>query len=230
MPHPTAPQVRAAPVPPPPEAAPPTGAGRLRRRAAALLAGACCALLLCPAAGSTGAAAYPGPPAAPVAGPPPPHAPVQPGAAFDAVFAGDRGASATPDVEPPGAHRKTRADTLADRVNRVHTASGCERLRRDDRLDAAARGHARGMARRGELDHTGNDGGGPGDRAAAKGYRQWSGELIAAGQQSADQTLRAWRTSAGHRRILLDCGHSELGTGVVEHSGRLYWTLELGRG
>ncbi|WP_165498483.1 CAP domain-containing protein [Streptomonospora litoralis] len=156
-----------------------------------------------------------------------PEIPVPP--AFGPPGTASPGAPGTAENGPSEPRRRDRADALARRVNRSHTAAGCARLRRDARLDSAARKHSRDMAERGVLSHTGGNGDSPGDRAAAEGYAKWSGELIAVGQRSAGETVRDWRHSSGHRRIMLDCGHTELGTGVVERGGRLYWTLELGR-
>ncbi|MBV2366060.1 CAP domain-containing protein [Streptomonospora nanhaiensis] len=184
-------------------------------RGAAVLAGLCCAAAL----GSAPAGADPWP-----AAPEPPAVPQRPGGAPEAPSA----------PRPPGGAQGTkddsRAESLVREVNEAHTGAGCARLREDDRLAAAARKHAADMAERGRLTHTSANGDRGDDRAEAEGYRHWSGELIARGQKTAGETVRDWKNSSSHRRIMLDCGHTEVGAGAYDDSGRVYWTLVLGRG
>jgi len=70
------------------------------------------------------------------------------------------------------------------------------------------------------------------DRVLDCGYaNRYVGEDIAAGQASAEETMGEWLASPGHRRVIENPAYSEIGVGVAQSSqGRLYWTLDLGRG
>jgi uncharacterized protein YkwD len=116
-------------------------------------------------------------------------------------------------------------------TNERRAEQGCTPLRLDQRLQAAARGHSRDMARHGYFSHTGRDGSGPGQRLVAAGYRTDRGwaENIAAGYPSPAAVMAGWMGSPGHRANILNCGHRALGVGVARGSeGRLYWTQDFG--
>ena len=67
-------------------------------------------------------------------------------------------------------------------TNQERADNGCDTpLHVDDRLVAAAQGHSADMAARDYFSHASPEGLGPGDRTAAQGYPQWSGENIAMG-------------------------------------------------
>jgi uncharacterized protein YkwD len=103
-------------------------------------------------------------------------------------------------------------------------------LRVDDRLVAAARGHSADMAARDYFEHESPEGEGPGERAAAEGYSDWSGENIARGQPTAEAVVAAWMDSQGHRRNILDCDSKATGVGAVDSGERgIYWTQMFGR-
>ncbi len=79
-------------------------------------------------------------------------------------------------------------------------------------LERAAVAHARDMAGRSFISHTGTDGGGPGERVSRTGYA-WIGvaENIAGGQRDADAVIKGWLTSPGHCANLMDGGFTETG-------------------
>ncbi|MDA0567604.1 CAP domain-containing protein [Streptomonospora sp. S1-112] len=188
------------------------GRGPARRRGTAVLAGLACAAALGTA--PAGADTWP-------TAPEPPVAPQRPGTAPEPPWStgGTQGGSGS-----------SHAQSLVSEVNAAHTGAGCARLREDDRLTDAARKHAADMGRRDRLTHASANGDRGDDRAEAEGYRHWSGELIARGQSTAAEAVRDWRNSSSHRRIMLDCGHTEIGAGAYDASGRIYWTVVLGRG
>jgi uncharacterized protein YkwD len=94
-------------------------------------------------------------------------------------------------------------------------------------LTSAAAGHARDMAERGELTHTGADGSQPADRITRAGYH-WraSGENVAAGQQDADAVVAAWLASPGHCANIMQPNFTEMGVAFVQvptANPNIYW-------
>lgn len=92
-------------------------------------------------------------------------------------------------------------------------------------LRQAARLHAVDMEGREEMSHYGADGSDPGVRITRQGY-VWRtyGENIAAGQTTAEQVMRAWMSSPGHKDNILRASFKEIGIG---RSGN-YWTVNFG--
>ena len=95
----------------------------------------------------------------------------------------------------------------------------------DSRLERAAEGHARDMARHNYLSHRDRAGRGTGERVRDAGYR-WRavGENLARNQASVDQAVGDWLASPGHCRMLLDPGFAEIG--AAEEDG--YWVQVFG--
>lgn len=91
-------------------------------------------------------------------------------------------------------------------------------------LQLAAERHARDMARRAELDHTGSDGSDVAGRVSDTGY-PWRtvGENIAWGYRTADSVFDGWRGSPGHCRNLMQAGFRHMG---LARSGT-YWVQTL---
>lgn len=115
-------------------------------------------------------------------------------------------------------------------VNKERSTAGCGSLSVDGRLARAAREHSRDMARISTLSHRGSDGRSSQSRAAAAGYENWAGEVIASGYESAEQTVREWMRSPGHRSVLLNCSTKHTGVGVVKSEGGPYWVQTFGHG
>jgi uncharacterized protein YkwD len=115
-------------------------------------------------------------------------------------------------------------------TNEERAESGCNTpLRVDDRLVAAAQGHSADMAARNYFSHTSPEGLGPGDRTAAQGYPQWSGENIAVGYPTAADVVAGWMDSEGHRANILNCDSVAIGVGAVDSAGNgIYWTQVFG--
>jgi uncharacterized protein YkwD len=116
-------------------------------------------------------------------------------------------------------------------VNRERARRGLPALRELRRLDRAAQGHSDDMVARGYVSHSGL-----GERVNRAGYR-WSalGENIASGQSTAAAVVRAWMSSTGHCRNILDPGFRHIGVGVSAHPVRGFarrpatWTEDFGR-
>jgi uncharacterized protein YkwD len=117
-------------------------------------------------------------------------------------------------------------------VNQERAEAGCDTVRADERLDAAASGHSRDMATDDYFSHTAPDGSTFVDRAAAAGYprEQAGGENIAMGYRTAAAVMAGWMDSAGHRANILNCDFEAIGVGLARDSGGTpYWTQVFGR-
>ncbi len=94
-------------------------------------------------------------------------------------------------------------------------------------LNRAAAAHARDMADRSRLDHTGRDGSSPAERATRAGYT-WRvvGENIASGQATPEQVVEEWIGSSHHCANLMSSDFTEMGVGFSADStsaGGIYW-------
>ncbi len=115
---------------------------------------------------------------------------------------------------------------VVDRTNAERAAAGCGPLVVDERLTAAAQLHSEDMLAQGYFDHTSLDGRSPWDRAKTQGYPNPGAENIAKGQATAEDVVRAWMDSPGHRANILNCDLREIGVG---HADRV-WTQLFGWG
>jgi uncharacterized protein YkwD len=108
------------------------------------------------------------------------------------------------------------ADTVLASINAARAKAGCQPLRLDSRLMAAAKSHARAMAEQNFFGHAGKDGNRFPARLQRQGYAyRTAAENIAAGQKSAGAVVKSWMQSAGHRRNILNCRMTETGIAVV---------------
>ncbi len=131
-------------------------------------------------------------------------------------------------LTPDGLDRAT-AEVVA-LTNRERSAAGLRPLAPDPRLTAAARAHSTAMAERDFYSHTGPDGDGPRDRAAAAGAAHRAvGENIACGQRTASAVVEGWMNSLGHRANILSGDFTHIGAGLAG-GGRAatYWTQLFG--
>jgi uncharacterized protein YkwD len=115
-------------------------------------------------------------------------------------------------------------DELLELHNRERSSRGLPVLSANDRLMQAAQKHAEWMRSRRRMSHRGAGFSSPAQRVAAEGYRfSMVAENIAAGQTSAQQVMRAWMASRGHRANILG-RNREIGLG---RSGN-YWCVVFG--
>ncbi|PPK93088.1 uncharacterized protein YkwD [Kineococcus xinjiangensis] len=120
------------------------------------------------------------------------------------------------------------AERVVQLANAGRAAAGCPALAPDPLLAAAAAGHSADMAARRVLTHTGVDGSTPLQRIHRAGFHAVrSAENAAAGYATADDVVRAWLDSPGHRRNLLDCRLDSAGVGLAGDPAAPYWTLAL---
>lgn len=118
------------------------------------------------------------------------------------------------------------ADQVVALVNEARDLAGCEPLTVDERVAEAARKHSADMAEHDYFSHTTPDGVDFAQRMRAEGYPSPGGENIARGQRSAEQVMRAWMNSDGHRRNILNCGFTTIGVGLDTRGW--YWTQNFG--
>lgn len=108
------------------------------------------------------------------------------------------------------------ADSVLLAVNAARAKVGCQPLRLNSKLTAAAKGHATAMAEQNFFSHSGKDGSRMSSRIRRQGYEyRAAAENIAAGQRSAGQVVASWLKSAGHRRNILDCRMKDTGIALV---------------
>ncbi|MEU5212768.1 CAP domain-containing protein [Streptomyces sp. NPDC020742] len=142
----------------------------------------------------------------------------------------------TPTASPQGSG-KGKATTKVDRyeaeinrlVNKARAEHGCAPLRRDPRLDKAARLHSQDMAAHNYYAHTSLNGTGPKERMEAQGYGDASAENIDAWPRTPQGAFDAWMHSPGHRANILSCKSKATGIGVALGGKlRAYWTQDFG--
>lgn len=108
------------------------------------------------------------------------------------------------------------AETVLSAVNAARAKAGCQPLRLNAKLTAAAKGHAAAMAQQNFFGHAGKDGSKFSSRIKRQGYSyRTAAENIAAGYRSAGQVVSGWLKSAGHRRNMLNCRMTETGIAMV---------------
>jgi len=119
---------------------------------------------------------------------------------------------------------------VVERTNAERARHGLAPLTTDARLAAAAQAHSADMVRRGFFAHENPDGKQVWDRAVAAGYAYRKvAENIAAGQRTAEQVVRGWMESPGHRANILDRDLTQIGVGRAEGgSYDVYWTQVFG--
>ena len=100
-------------------------------------------------------------------------------------------------------------------------------LRWNERLEAAAKRHAKDMAANKFFDHTGSDGSSFVQRIEEAGYDwQFVGENIGFGYREAGAALEGWLESPHHCRNIMNPDYREMG---IAHEGT-YWVQTLATG
>jgi len=138
----------------------------------------------------------------------------------------DDGPTREPAEDPSGdCGTATEARVIA-LLNEARRDEGLPTLGCDGRLGDVARLHAQDMAERDFFDHTNPDGQAPWDRMDAYGIGGYTtaGENIAAGYATPADVHEGWMNSPGHRDNILGEWYTDVGVGVWEQDGTLYWT------
>lgn len=108
-------------------------------------------------------------------------------------------------------------------VNKERKASGKESLQSDDALNEAAAIRAKEIAE--EFSHTRPDGTECFTVLDGAGYKHMAaGENIAyTYSSSADEVMKLWMSSSGHKANILNGGFTKIGIGVYKSGDRYYW-------
>jgi len=117
-------------------------------------------------------------------------------------------------------------------TNEHRRAAGCGDLVWNAALATAAQGHANDMAANDYFSHTGRDGSKFTARIRNAGYKyRLAAENIAGGQESPEEVVAGWMSSAGHRANILNCRlqHIGIGYGYNPNSAYVsYWVQDFG--
>jgi uncharacterized protein YkwD len=146
-----------------------------------------------------------------------PAAAIAPGAALAAP-----GACAAANASPADAGAAQLEHTVLCLLNRERASRGLRRLRANNKLDRAARGHSRHMVRAKFFSHDSPSGADVMTRVKRRGYRSarglMVGENIAWGSGSyatPAEIVDGWMHSPGHRANILRREFVEIGVGVA---------------
>jgi uncharacterized protein YkwD len=145
---------------------------------------------------------------------------------------------ARPDDKQPD-DKKTEKDefkmseverAIVDFTNAERKKKDLPELKPNPKLFAAARKHSEHMASVNKVEHE-LDGSKLEDRVKEAGYVAGSaGENIAYGPRSAEEVVKGWMNSEGHRANILDATYTEIGIGVAKNAkGGLYYTQVFGK-
>ena len=131
---------------------------------------------------------------------------------------------ASPDAEAEGT-----LSALVEAHNRERAKEKLPPLKANPQLEAAAREHARDMARREKMSHEGSDGSSPADRVKKAGYRYVrTAENVAVEYSTVERAMRGWMESPPHRKNVLG-DYAEMGAAVArDFDGQPYWCVEFG--
>ncbi len=131
------------------------------------------------------------------------------------------------------AARLASASELIQLVNQLRKANGLSPYRVDRALMAAAQAHSEYQAASGNTSHTGKGGSRPRDRAVAYGYGNgaavYVSENIASGTNlTAGEAVGWWQGDNLHLTTMLSSKYTDVGAGVAEANGVVYFTLDVG--
>jgi uncharacterized protein YkwD len=127
---------------------------------------------------------------------------------------------------PPASPGSTQQDQVVTLVNTFRGQSGCGPVTVDARLTTAAQGHSSDMANRDYFSHDTPEGVTFDKRIRNAGYDKPGAENIAMGARTAEDVMRMWMESDGHRRNILNCDLDTIGVGL-DRDG-FYWTQDFG--
>jgi uncharacterized protein YkwD len=157
----------------------------------------------------------------------------------DATAAPAPAPAPTPTPTPSGsAGFQSFEAEVARLVNAFRMENGRKELKIKDSLNNAAEKHSVDMALNDFFSHTGSDGSRVGARVSEEGYN-WRavGENIAAGQNTPQKVVDAWKASSGHRANMLNDMWQDMGIDyayLANDTGKVnanhYWTNVFGVG
>lgn len=151
------------------------------------------------------------------------------------------------DKAPKGSFDRAPAGALADRdytstmldanrardvINAYRKQNGLKPLSLNTELTAAAKAHARNLAKWDRISHYGSDGSNPWDRVKRAGYNaKVAAENVGTGQVTFEEVFKGWQESPGHNRNLLMGDVDNMGIALVQETKtefKTFWVLALG--
>ena len=120
-----------------------------------------------------------------------------------------------------------------DLINDYRRNNGAGALSLNNNLGAAADYHSRDMAEKNYFKHTLKNGDSAEENIRRFGYTNYVavGENIAAGYETANDVMKAWKSSSGHDRNMRSKNYTEIGIGRAYSKGSKYgwyWTTTFG--
>lgn len=117
-------------------------------------------------------------------------------------------------------------------ISQYRQSRGLPAVSTDPTLMKIAADHSRAMAQADRMAHVLPGQGSFGQKLATGGFRPaTAAENVAAGQQTLERVLEAWRKSPGHNANLLLSGATKIGIAVANNPSSTYgayWTLIIG--
>ncbi|HJF32591.1 MAG TPA: CAP domain-containing protein [Sporosarcina psychrophila] len=115
---------------------------------------------------------------------------------------------------------------VLDLTNAERQKAGLKPLQTDSKLMNSARQKSADMASKNYFSHTSPTYGSPFDQMKANGVTYKSAaENIAMGQRSAEEVVKGWMESPGHRQNILTPGFTHIGIGYDKNGN--YWTQQF---
>jgi uncharacterized protein YkwD len=124
---------------------------------------------------------------------------------------------------------KAACEEVVKAHNRIRAEAKKPALAVSAKLQAAAERHAKDMASRDKMSHTGGDRSSPFDRIKAEGYQyRRAGENVAGGYFTTEVLMNGWMDSPRHKRNILG-SFSQIGVAcAIAESGKCYWCVTFG--
>lgn len=152
---------------------------------------------------------------------------------FGGLVMGSLAPSARTIYVSAGTAHLASASEVIQLVNQLRAANGLAPYRVDRALMAAAQAHSEYQAANGITSHSGKGGSRPRDRAVASGYGGgavvYISENIASGTSlTASQAVGWWQGDNLHLTTMISSRYTDVGAGVAEADGIVYYTLDVG--
>lgn len=160
-------------------------------------------------------------PTPPVAKPNPAPTPVPPVTEPTPSVPVEKPSEATPDASISAIEQ-----AVLDLTNAERQKAGLKPLQADSKLMNSARQKSTDMAKNNYFSHTSPTYGSPFDQMKANGISYKSAaENIAMGQRSAEEVVKGWMNSPGHRQNILTADFTHIGIGYDANGN--YWTQQF---
>lgn len=108
---------------------------------------------------------------------------------------------------------------LWEEINKARAGKGLAKVELDGKLSCGAKIHAEDIGPKRICGHTGSDGSSPTERLARCDYRGGWGEIVACGQRTPSEAVKAWHNSPGHAAIMYDSRNTYVGVHMINN----YW-------